>query len=83
MSREEELAAQGWTRRGVMNEPRLSEVVEVYQSLGFAVRLEPIDPGNCHEPGCDACWQGEGVADQFRVVYTRPGGGPSIDGDRC
>ncbi|MBU0515068.1 MAG: hypothetical protein KJ621_09880 [Proteobacteria bacterium] len=76
MSREEELVAQGWTRQTVMNEPRLSEVVEEYQSLGFEVRLEPIDPGRCNEQGCDACFQGEGVADRFRVVYTRPGGGP-------
>lgn len=81
MSREEELASQGWTRRTVTDEPRLSEVVEEYQSLGFEVRLEPIDPGNGHDQGCDACWQGKGLADQFRVVYTRPGGGPPRDDD--
>ncbi len=83
MNRQEELAGQGWTRRTVTDEPRLSEVVEAYRALGFEVRLEPIDPGQGNAQGCNACWQGEGAADRWRVVYTRPGGGPSTDDDRC
>jgi hypothetical protein len=77
MTLEQELIAQGWTRQTVTNEPRLSEVVELYRSLGFEVRLEPIEPSAGNDQGCDACFQG--AADAFRVVYTRPG--PDADQD--
>jgi hypothetical protein len=79
MTRADQLASQGWTRQTVIDEPRLSEVVENYEELGFEVRLEPIDPGDCNDEGCDACFQGEGVAERFRVVYTRPGPGSAGD----
>lgn len=73
MTREQELAGDGWTRKTTMNEPRLSEVVEEYRSLGFEVLLEPIDKAHCNEAGCSSCFEIEGVAEQFRTVYTRPG----------
>lgn len=41
-STDAELEQQGWTKRFVMDEPRLSEVVELYKFLGYEVKLDPI-----------------------------------------
>jgi len=42
MTREEELAKEGWEKKSVMSEPRLSEAVEMYESLGLEVRVESL-----------------------------------------
>ena len=49
------------------DEPRLSEAIELYESLGLEVRLEPPRPVSgecttCLEHGFDRC----------RMIYTRP-----------
>ena len=41
-SREDELEREGWTRQFTVDEPRLSEAVEMYKLLGFEVHLEPM-----------------------------------------
>jgi hypothetical protein len=41
-SREAELDKEGWTRQFMADEPRLSEAVELYKSLGFEVHFEPV-----------------------------------------
>jgi len=65
--KEKELSAQGWTRRGTFDEPQLSEVIEMYEELGFEVRLEPLDPDT--EPGCVECMR---LAPHlFKTIYTR------------
>ncbi len=69
MTREEELAQEGWVRQMLTNEPRLSEVVEEYRKLGFEVRLEPVDLGS--EGGCTSCLSY--APDEFKVIYTRRG----------
>ena len=38
--KDEELSSRGWVRQFVADEPRLSEAVELYKSLGYEVRLE-------------------------------------------
>ncbi|BBO80969.1 hypothetical protein DSCO28_15350 [Desulfosarcina ovata subsp. sediminis] len=79
-SRIAELLKDGWKRQFTINEPRLSEAVEVYLESGFEVHLEPFDPGACEsgcDPGapvngqtsCSACY--EGVEDQFKIIFTR------------
>ena len=71
--REAELQAQGWVRQTLINQPRLSEIVEEYRNLGFEVHLEPLDPGACPSSGkCSLCFENPKLAGQFRVVYTRP-----------
>ena len=62
------LAEDGWERRSVLSEPRLSEAVQEYKDLGFEVHLEPVQSGD-PETGCDACFP-EG--DTSRIIYTRP-----------
>jgi len=72
-ARDEELRARGWSRQFTASEPRLSEAVEEYQSLGFQVHLEPFDasakPG---QGGCTSCYEDPLVAAQFKTIYTRP-----------
>ena len=66
-SMDAKLAAEGWERRSVLSEPRLSEAVQEYQELGFEVRLESVTSGD-PESGCDACFTPE---DDARIIYTR------------
>lgn len=57
-----------WTRQNVMDEPRLSEIVEMYEELGFEVRLEPFDPDA--EEDCHTCLARE--PERYKIIYTRP-----------
>jgi hypothetical protein len=87
--REAELVQQGWQRRFVAAEPRLSEMAAIYEETGFEVHLEPLaavetpahDRDECE--GCMICYQG--VEDRHQVIYTRPkrrGKGRREKGDR-
>jgi len=68
----------GWTRRFVACEPRLSEAVDMYKEIGFEVHLEPLP----REPECESCAGEEGVnqcrvcfegfEDQYKIIFTRP-----------
>jgi len=69
-SSQPELERQGWTRRFVADEPRLSEAVALYASLGFEVHLEPAFR-NLPDDACRACYLPE-CADRCKVIYTRP-----------
>ena len=73
--REDELIKEGWTRRFVSNEPRLSEAVELYRSMGYEVLLEPLPRVDCDSADeesqeCRACFKG--FEDQYKIIYTRP-----------
>lgn len=63
---EAELERDGWTRRFVAAPPRLDEMVALYGSLGFDVRVEPLDAGELDDD-CADCLTGEAP----RIVYTR------------
>ena len=65
----ERLKAEGWTRRTVAAEPRLSEMVELYEDLGFEIRLETFDAEE-EDTGCGVCFSED--RERFKVVYTRP-----------
>ena len=64
---DEELAKQGWERRTVLSQPRLSEVIDEYKELGFEVHLEPVRYGD-PDTGCDVCFDSP---DSIQIVYTR------------
>lgn len=55
-SRDAELERQGWIRRFVTDEPRLSEAVELYESIGYEVRLEPAVFDETSEECKNACY---------------------------
>lgn len=82
--RENELVKAGWTTRFVANEPRLSEAVELYRSMGYEVHLEPlpfVEPVSADKGSreCRACFKG--FEDQYKIIFTRPQKGESEDSD--
>jgi len=61
------LAKEGWERRSVLSEPRLSEVVEEYKELGFEVHLELVF-SSVPEIGCNTCFEFD---NKSQIIYTR------------
>ena len=48
---EDQLKKQGWIRQFTASEPRLSEAIELYESLGYEVKVESAfpDKATCSE----------------------------------
>ncbi len=67
MTREEELTSQGWEKQTAHDEPRLSDVVEMYEEMNLEVHLEPFNPDE--ESGCIACMKA--MADKYKTIYTK------------
>lgn len=63
------LAGQGWERQGSFDEPRLSDIVEMYREIGCEVLVEPYDPAGDGEGGCSACMVE--AKERFRTIFTR------------
>ena len=64
------LEEQGWQRQFTTDQPRLDEMVDFYQSLGYEVRLEPA----CDElplPECASCF--EKFCDKYKTIFVRRG----------
>jgi hypothetical protein len=87
--REEELIRQGWQRRFVAAEPRLSEMAALYEETGYEVHLEPlaaVEASDKDREGCGGCMICfKGSEDQYQVIYSRPKGrgkGRGEKGDR-
>jgi hypothetical protein len=66
--REKKLENEGWVKQTTIGEPRLSEIVELYESLGYKVRLEPVKLDELDEE-CRKCYEDEG--DEIKTVYVR------------
>ena len=63
-----ELEKEGWQMQFTTDEPRLSEAVELYESLGYEVRLEPA----CSElplPECSTCY--ELFCEKYKTIFIR------------
>jgi len=67
MTRQEELTRQGWERQAIYDEPRLSEMAEMYSEIGLEVHLEPFHADE--EPGCTGCM--EVMPELYKTIYTR------------
>ncbi len=67
MTPEEELISEAWKKQATYDDPRLSEMVEMYKEIGLAVHLEPFNTAN--EKGCTGCMAL--FADQLKTIYTR------------
>ncbi len=67
MTREEELARQGWEKQTTHDEPRLSDIVEMYEEMNFEVHLEPFNPDE--ESGCIECMKA--TPDKYKTIFTR------------
>jgi hypothetical protein len=67
MTRQEELALEGWDRKATCDEPRLSEMAEMYEEIGLEVHLEPFFPDE--EPACTGCMAI--MPEKYKTIYTR------------
>jgi hypothetical protein len=65
--RDAELAREGWRRRFIGGGPRLDEIVQLYESLGHQVLLEPLTV----EELAEECGDCRLALQLFRVIYTR------------
>ncbi len=61
---------EGWKNRGTFDEPRLSDVVEMYEEMDFEVLLVEFDP-DAHI-GCVECMKAE--PHRYKIVYTKKQG---------
>lgn len=64
---EAELLSEGWTRQFVAAPARLQEAVDLYESLGYEVHLEPLAAEDLQ----DECQDCRLAVAFFRVIYTR------------
>ncbi len=62
-----ELAGEGWEKRATYDEPRLSEVVQLYEELGYEVLVQPFNPEE--ETCCSECMRAK--PEDYRTVFTR------------
>ena len=67
-NREEELKKEGWLKRTILDEPRLTEIVELYESLGFKVLIEPIQPDQLRDD-CKSCFLAN--CDKFKAIFIK------------
>ena len=79
MTREEELTRNGWEKRFISCEPRLSEMADMYREIGFEVLLEPLPTKDeleaqgcgtsCGEKECTVCYDAD--TERYRIIFTR------------
>lgn len=67
ITRQAELARQGWKRQATYDEPRLSEMADMYREIDLEVHLEPFHPDQ--EPGCTDCMAS--MPERYKTIYTR------------
>lgn len=61
------LVGAGWEKRATYDEPRLSEIAELYKELGFEVYIQPFNPDE--ETHCAECLKFS--PEKYKTVYTR------------
>ena len=67
MTKEEELTRDGWEKQTTYDEPRLSELVELYEEMDVEVLVVPFDPDS--EPGCVECMKVS--KEKYKTIFTR------------
>ena len=76
----QDLESQGWQRRFSAQEPRLSEMKDLYESLGLEVTI--VDGGIPEDDQeCTSCFDLEGFSNQYKTIYTRGQEKGQIGGD--
>lgn len=63
------LEAQGWVRQFDIEAQRADEYVEVYEAMGYEVRVEPMTPDLMVNEECATCLLAE--CDKYVIIYTR------------
>lgn len=62
------LLEDGWKRRTVTDEPRLSELTELYEELDFEVLVLPVSEEDLN--GCTVCFDEDST--RYKTIFTRP-----------
>jgi len=75
LERHKKLIGEGWVRRFTAAEPRLSEMKELYESLGLETLVESFVAEEGQE--CQSCFDVEGFENRYKTLYTK--GAESID----
>ena len=67
-----ELINSGWEKRNVVEEPRLTELVTLYEELGFKVSIIDYTMDNCSDDSSDACNECMiGSQGKYKVIFTK------------
>ena len=66
--RVKEIQEEGWVKQTTIGEPRLNEIVQLYKSLGYEVRLETVKLDELGEE-CRRCYESE--IGEVKTVYVR------------
>ncbi len=61
------LRGQDWERRFTVEEQRVSEYVELYESIGYEVRVEPATPDEIED--CQVCFKTD--FNNLRTIYIK------------
>jgi hypothetical protein len=75
--RHKRLVAEGWIRRFTAEEPRLSEMKELYESLGLEVLVTSAAPEEAQE--CAKCFDVPEFEERYKTIYTRGEADPEKD----
>ncbi len=67
MNHEENLIKQGWQRQSTLDEPRLSEAIDIYKEIGYEVHLEPFHAED--EKECTECMLS--TPGKYFSIYTK------------
>ena len=59
----------GWIRRSVLDNKRVKETVEMYESIGFEVQVKEFDPELLPEKDCKTCFTDN--PENYKIIYTR------------
>ena len=65
-----ELENMGWQKRNAAEEPRLSEMVELYKELDFEVMLTDMAEDDSPDDVCNECLKDS--KGKYKIIYTRP-----------
>jgi len=69
LERHRKLVEKGWIRRFTAEEPRLSEMKELYESLGLEVLVTSATFEEARE--CGDCFDIPEFEDKYMTIYTR------------
>ncbi len=68
MTKTTQLEQKGWVKQFTIEEDRVEEFAELYESLGQEVHIEVAIPSEL-EGDCKVCYESE--CTKYRIIYTR------------
>jgi hypothetical protein len=58
-----------WLRRSIIDNERVSEQVEMYESIGFEVMVKDVVPEQLPQEYCKECFIAN--PEKYKIIYTR------------